>query len=118
MSINYFLLNTDPEKRYKNFISTVADRGEIWMLSSNYGFTSFDDDFINLLVWPLKEYSEMYQKDDFPVSIEIHNFCDRLNDILNSNRIRFMVFPNDDNAFVVEPTKLLYDITSELNKIE
>lgn len=118
MSINYFLLNTTPEKRYKNFISTVADREEIWMLSNNHGFTSFDDDFINLLVWPLKEYAEMYQKDDSPISIEIHDFCDRLNNISHSDDVRFMVFPNNVDAFVVEPAKLLCDITSELNKIE
>lgn len=112
------IIKAGPEKRYKNFIATVADLEEVWMLSSNDGFASFDDDNINLLVFPTKEYAEKFSDGEVPIAIDVHDFCNRCSSCNPEEKIRFMVFPNGKDAFVVDVEKMLYDISAELDKIE
>lgn len=114
----YGILKASPEKRYKNFISTVADREEVWMLSNDDGYASIEDDYINLLVFPEKEYAKVFCDGEIPVPINIHDFCDRCSDLDPKSKIRFMVFPNGANAFVVDGEKIFNDIMEELDKIE
>lgn len=112
------LLNTSPEKRYKSFLSTVADSEEVWLLSSKDGYATFDEgDFIHLLIWPRKEFAEMFKnEDEEAVSIEVHKFIERC-ETLEEN-IRFMVFPTDKNSYVVTTEKLTDDITAYLDEVE
>jgi len=35
------LMQSTPEKRYKSFLTTVADREEVWLLSSKEGYATF-----------------------------------------------------------------------------
>lgn len=55
------ILNASPEKRYINFISTITDLGEVWLFSNNTGYLTIDDEsYINLLVWPTKDFALYY----------------------------------------------------------
>ena len=110
---------SSPEKRYRHFVNHVADWGKVWMLSSEDGFTALTvDGYIHLLVWPSEEFAKAFDRTDYPVEIEVHEFCRRCNDIIEQENIRFMVFPTDKNSFVVETEELLNDILAELELIE
>lgn len=115
------ILHATPEKRYKNFISTVVDTENVWMLSNQQGFATIDkEDSIYLLVWPAQEYAKYFSKEenDKPTAIEIHDFCDRCREICKDTNIKFMVFPTDENSFVINTEYLLYDIEEELDRVE
>ena len=112
------LLNTSPEKRYKSFLSTVADLEEVWLLFSKEGYATFDeDDFVHLLVWPRQEFAEMFKNENEEVvSIEVHKFIEQC-ETLEEN-IRFMVFPTDKDSYVVTAEKLINDINEALEEVE
>lgn len=112
------LVNASPEKRYKSFLAAVADSEEVWLLSSEDGFATFDaDGFIHLLIWPRKEFAEMFKdKNEEATSIEIHRFleqCEKTED-----NIRFMVFPTDKDSYVATAEKLINDISASLDEVE
>ena len=113
------LLNASPEKRYRHFKNYVADRCSVWMLSNEDGFLTIDlDGYVNLLVWPSKEFALAFDSEENPIEIEIHDFCKRCADIINQREIRFMVFPTVKDTYVVETQELLNDILYELSLIE
>ena len=112
------LLSATPEKRYKHFISTVVDREKVWLLSSKNGYTTYDDEnYTNLLVWSEKQFAEMFANGDNAVSIEIHDFCHRCEEMLNDN-IGFLVFYNGQDAYWVDVNKIISDIQEELSLVE
>ena len=112
------LLNTSPEKRYKSFLTTVADLEEVWLLSSDEGYATFDEDnYIHLLIWPRKEFAEMFKEDDEKViSIEVHKFIEQCEAV--DENVRFMVFPTDKDSYVVTTENLINDINDYLDEIE
>ena len=112
------LKNASPEKRYKSFLNTVADRGEVWFLASDDGVVTYDfDGFINLPVWPGKEFCFGSETgDDTAVSMEVHEFLEHCRS-LNEN-IRLMVFPTEENAYIVDSEQLVYDIQESLDEVE
>ena len=98
------LMKASPEKRYKSFLTTVVDLEEVWLLSSEEGYATFDaDGFIHLLIWPRKEFAELFKgNDEEVISMEIHEF----------------VFPTNDNSYVVDAEKLMDDINACLEEVE
>lgn len=112
------LIKASPEKRYKNFLNTVTDLEEVWLLYSENGYATADfDGFIHILLWPQKEFCKYnISKDKKPCSLEIHEFLEKCKDLDNS--IRFMVFPTDINSYVVTAEQLCSDITEHLEEIE
>lgn len=111
------ILNASPEKRYKNFVSTVADFEEVWLLESIEGYATVDkDDIIYLLVWPKKEFAEKFKNGDHPVAVEVHEFCERCKKI--EDNIKFMVFPNGNDTCIVDADTILNDILEKLEEIE
>lgn len=111
--------NASAEKRYKHFKSYVADQGSVWVLSNQDGFTTIDlEGYINLLVWPSKEFAVAFDAEETPVEIEVHDFCQRCEAMIEQSEIRFMVFPNDKDTYIVETEELLNDILDELDLIE
>ena len=112
------LLSASPEKRYRNFISTVVDREEVWLLSNKHGYATYDDEnYTNLLVWSEKAFAEMYADGDTAVSIEIHDFCQRCEE-LTDEKIGFLVFYNGKDAYWTNANKILNDIQEELSLVE
>lgn len=112
------LLNTSPEKRYKSFLTTVADLEEVWLLSSDEGYATFyADNYIHLLIWPRKEFAEMFKEDDEKViSIEVHKFIEQCEAV--DENVRFMVFPTDKDSYVITAENLINDINDYLDEIE
>lgn len=113
------LWNATPEKRYKHFITYTVDYESAWLLSNEDGFTTIDvDGYIHLLVWPSKEFAVAYSEEDTPVEMDIHEFCERCEDMMNEENIRFMVFPTDKDAWIISTEDLLSDLTEELERVE
>ena len=111
--------NASAEKRYRHFINYVADQESVWMLSNEDGLTTIDlDGYINLLVWPSKEFAVAFDEKEIPVEIEVHDFCQRCKNMLEEKNIRFMVFPNDKDTYIVETEELLNAILEELELLE
>ena len=112
------LMKASPEKRYKSFLTTVVDREEVWLLSSEEGYATFDaDGFIHLLIWPRKEFAELFKgNDEEVISMEIHEFVEQCKTV--EENIRFMVFPTNDNSYVVDAEKLMDDINACLEEVE
>ena len=113
------LWNATAEKRYNHFITYAVDYESAWLLANENGFATVDaDGYIHLLVWPSKEFAEEYNKEDTPVEMDIHEFCERCEEMMNEENIRFMVFPTDKDAWIVSTEGLLNDLTEELERVE
>ncbi|MBQ3099512.1 MAG: DUF2750 domain-containing protein [Clostridia bacterium] len=110
------LVNASPEKRYKSFLTTVADREEVWILSSDEGCTTLDiDGYINIMVWPRKELCFSIEGES-PESIEIHDFLDYCEELDDS--YRFMVFPTEVDSYIVSVEKMREDLEYYLSQVE
>lgn len=114
------ILSAPPEKRYKNFISTVVDREAVWLLTSDDGYATYENKgIIYLLVWPRKEFAIQFQQaGDIPTAVDIHEFCDRCKELFDSTDVNFMVFPNKENSYVVDAKRIYLDILEELERVE
>ena len=113
------LWNASAEKRYKHFITYTADNESAWLLASEEGYATVEaDGYIHLMVWPSKEFAEACSQGDTPVEIEIHEFCERCEDMLEEEAVRFMVFPTDKDSMIVCAETLLNDLTEELERLE
>ena len=112
------LIKATPEKRYKSFLNTVTDLEEVWLLSSQTGQTTLTvDDFIHVLIWPREEFCKsMISDGQKPISIEIHHFLEECKALDDS--IRFMVFPTNENSYVVTAKQLCLDIQEHLDELE
>ena len=112
------LINSTPEKRYKSFLNTVTDLEEVWLLCSNEGYATFDEDgFINVLLWPQKEFCDYFiSNNEEAVSIEIHDFLEKCKEL--DDTIRFMIFPTNVDSYVVTIEKLCLDIQEHLDELE
>ena len=116
------LLRATSEKRYRHFLSIVADSECVWMVDCG------DDNLLSpeingvahFLAWSEREFAEYYLDKMLPdleceiVSIEIRDFCE----MLSNNRIMFMIFPTDENAWIVTSDDLYQNIAYELARIE
>lgn len=117
------ILNSTTAKRYKNFITTIADTEEVWLLRSSRGYATMDaDGYINLLVFPDKEFAEWYRdcyfKKDQLECLDVNTFLERCNDLLSQEEVRFLVSPNDSNGYIVAADKIIDDLTEELDRVE
>ena len=113
------LWNATAEKRYNHFITYAVDYESAWLLANENGFATIDvDGYIHLLVWPSKEFAEAYNKEDTPVEMDMQEFCERCEEMMNEENIRFMVFPTDKDAWIVSTEGLLNDLTEELERVE
>lgn len=102
------ILNANPQKRYKNFITTVADREDVWI---NMGAM--------WCVWPSEEFASLL----FPASkllcIDVHIFCENYLSKADEMSVEINVFPTKANSgIIVSPQKLKEDLISELDRIE
>ena len=85
------LWNATAEKRYNHFITYAVDYESTWLLASEDGFATIDvDGYIHLLVWPSKEFAEAYNKEDTPVEMDIHEFCERCEEMMNDENMRYI----------------------------
>lgn len=115
------LMNSVPEKRYRSFISSVAQGNDIWYLfGSDSGFTHFDDDgFINVPLWAYSEFSDYFktllgdETDAKPHSHTVDEFfamADALDDY-----VRFVVFPTSKDGYVVSCKQLCEDLKKAID---
>jgi len=116
----HYIMNASPEKRYKNFITTVADKCYVWVLRTSSGYaTHVIDNVIHLLVWPLREYAEYYaNRGEEAEGIEIHDFIGRCESMSKDENVRFMVFPTKIDAYLSPIDEVEKDIKYQLSLIE
>lgn len=115
------ILNASAEKRYRSFLNTAADGEEVWMLSGKDGYITMDiDGVIYLLVWPGKEYAVHFSGEDTPISIEVHDFVEQCEELLREpeQNIQFMVFPSQNDGYIVDSFTLMEDLLEELERLE
>lgn len=113
------VLNASPEKRYKNFISTVVDQEQVWALSSEAGYATWDEDeIIRLIVYPTLDAAKLFAGSDKPTAIEVHDFLSRCKAYMKNDRFGFMVYPNGSDAFIVSTEQMVNDIEATLALVE
>ncbi len=111
------LLQATPEKRYKSFLTTAADREEAWgLVSDDQNPLAIRDDGC-IWLWPYKEFCEwMRSPEDVPVSIEIHELLEQCQAL--DPATRFRVFPTKENAYTVTAEQLCRDMQEHLDEVE
>lgn len=111
------LLKTTPEKRYKSFLNTVADREEIWVLISTDKKTLAVSEDGYILLWPYKEFCELMLSPNLnPQTIEVHDFLEQY--ITLGNSTGFSIFPTNENSYIVSAEQLCMDIQEHLDELE
>lgn len=114
--------NAPPEKRYKNFIHTVADQEYIWLVGNESGELVAEENGKNFLcLWPSEAFAQIYLEktnlafdaEAFP--IEITAFAEHLRSLVSmQENIQCMVFPTDKNATFISAQEILEDLNEEL----
>ena len=106
------LLAERPEKRYQEFLKTVARRGEVWTLASDVGYTTMEteDGQVLLVIFPTEKYANQLSEGDFPEAIEVEEFMTRCREAAGDTGFGFMVFPNGRDAHIVDTLTLLKDL--------
>ena len=107
------LMKAHPKKRYKSFVTSVADCEEVWTDASFSEAETTVEEMIS--VWPEKEFAQAACTQREAVMIEVHDFCRILQ---NNPHVVVRVFPNGIDYFDTDAEKLLLDIESELELIE
>ena len=98
--------NAPPEKRYKNFISSTADSGVVWISNKE-----------TLQVWPERVFALRIVSEEEITSLDIHKFCDILSDSSMKPCNVIQVFPTENNYYDVDDQTLLNDMLEELDRI-
>ena len=106
------LLAERPEKRYQEFLQTVARRGAVWTLASDVGYTTMEteDGQVLLVIFPTEKYANQFSEGDFPEAIEVEEFMTRCREAAGDTGFGFMVFPNGRDAHIVDTLTLLKDL--------
>lgn len=111
------LLGASPEKRYEHFLKTVAERGEVWTLASEVGYTTMESDGrVSLVVFPTETAASLFCEGDFPESIELEDFLARCREAAFDAGFGFMVFPNGKDAYMADTVPLLTDLQDAIAK--
>lgn len=98
--------NASAQKRYKNFVTTVADTEKVWFCEGS-----------KLSVWPEQGYAQKLFSTEEITCMDVHEFCHSVLEKYPATECTY-VFPNDRDAFITEPRKLLFDIQNELDRVE
>lgn len=111
------LLKSTPEKRYKSFLTTVADREEVFVGVTPHKDVFATDDKGFMLLWAHQEICElMISTNQIPRAIEIHDFLEYCGSIGNSTT--FSVFPTNENSYIISAKQLILDINEYLDQVE
>ena len=111
------LLRSTPEKRYKSFLTTVADLEEVFV-----GITPHEDVFATndrgfILLWAHQEICElMISTNQIPKTIEIHAFLEYCESIDDSTT--FSICPTNENSYIISAKQLILDINEYLDQVE
>lgn len=111
------ILYEKPEKRYQEFLRTVARRGEVWTLASEVGYTTMESDGkVMLVVFPTEQHANLFCEGDFPEPIELDDFLARCREFAADSDFGFMVFPNGKDAYMADTIPLLKDLQDAMYK--
>jgi hypothetical protein len=113
------------DRRYEYFVKKIADWQNVWGLHGGSGWALAADDAGNQLIpfWPTAEFAQLCAQSEWegytPSPIALDIFMDKWLPGMMKDGRRLAVFPTPSGRGVaVEPTRLLLDLTSELEKLE
>ena len=107
------LMNAHPHKRYKSFITAVADTETVWLDHDPTQLVPTEPCPIS--VWPEEMFASTVCPDKAIYSIEVHEFCELL---MTSPNRAIRVFPNGKDQVDTAANVLLADIKEELDLLE
>lgn len=109
------IINASAEKRYANFIHKAADYECAWLLDNGEGYATIDQDgFVNLIVYPSEEAAAYFAQGDEPFCMDIDEFLQNCEAMLEDETVRFAVFPTEQDMFIVSTQQMLDDLQEEL----
>lgn len=94
----------------------VEDQGYVYMIVNN-DKRSDDTGCIEYWVWPAKEYADMFANGEEIKQMEADEFVDWCLNLDNVHHSRFVFFPNGNDSITVSVSKLLNDLSEELERI-
>ena len=121
-----FIMKATPEKRFDNFVHRCCDFEEVWMIGNGEGFLTYDDRYVNFLVFPSEEYASAFldfahllynqpmDEADRPVRVDLEDFLDICKELKNDIKAYFWVSPNKENVHVIKPEDLFSVLLEEL----
>ena len=112
------VLNYSADDRYKHFVKTVVQTGEVWFLEFEDAFTMFknEEGGVDLLVWQDKKMAEEYAVEgEVAVSMSLEEFLEQCRGYLGSNEVMLMVCPvGDEDVVIVNMEQMLQDIENRI----
>jgi len=119
------ILNLPGPRRYDHFIKVVADRGSVWVLSSDRGLAmvATEEGLEAISLWPAEEYAQRLEdslpQGNFPLEISLGDFLVNLASSADRAGKVFIVFPVSPGVGVIPDSNILVsDIRNELSRIE
>ena len=116
----WHIWNATAEKRYVNFIHTVADRDCLWLIGTEDGELIVEENGVEYLcLWPEEIFAQYYmEKSNLslvakPFSVSLSDFIEKLESFVSSP-YQCMVFPTEQNTKRITIRKLLLDLDEEL----
>ena len=107
------LMKAHPRKRYKSFVTTVADTEMVWLDCDPHQLVLTEQCPIS--VWPEEMFASAVCSDKAVFSIEVHEFCELMMACPNRS---IRVFPNGTDYVDTTADALLADIEEELDLLE
>ena len=112
-------------QRYEHFLNRAADWQEVWALKGADGFVGMGDDVGNegIPFWPHPAYAEKHAIGEWadcqPVQISTADFVDKWLPGMARDGAKAIIFPTPEmKGPVVDPQRLLADLTAQLDEYE
>ncbi len=107
--------NSEAEERYEYFLSSAVENREVCLIENDEGYAAYEQDgYINLIVYPQKEDARYFAGEDSPVMLEVYDFLELCKESIADETLRIAVYPNNENAYLVNIGKMVLDLTRKL----
>jgi hypothetical protein len=114
-----------PSERYAHFLKRVLETKELWSLKGDDGFVAMVDDegHAGLPLWPHHRFAEQHATGELsstqPARISLSDFINKWVGGMEKDGLKLVIFPTlGMQGIVVEPARLLADLSEELKQNE
>lgn len=101
------LLKAAPQKRYRHFVTTAADREQVWLYKGE-----------PWCVWAEWEFAAHMVSKEKMAQVDVHDFCEELLLEVEAQEMPISVFPNGTDSQIVSAGELREALLEELDRIE
>ena len=112
------LQNASPEKRFQSFLTTAADREEVYLLTYDGEWAAMElGERDGVPIWPEAVFAKDFCDDEVKATpMEVHAFLDRCREL--EEGIAFFVFPTDKDTYVIDKDSLRAKLQEALDEVE